>query len=211
MEDKNSFRKTVAVMISNKNIDKWENISEITPKTVFVSTIVNNYLSEKYIEVDLPEEILNKFKNDVKKTYIVNELLTEYYKGNIVYLDQMKKSLELQKSLNMSVSKGTNSSDKNDMQPLKDMKPQEEVSNNNFKTIEELEYKEEIILDKNEKDNNIDEVVVEKNDNSLIDSSENISDINKVEEKENTKANLEKDNPIDEFDDDTYDRIFLGR
>lgn len=210
MEDKNSFRKTVAVMISNKNIDKWENISEITPKTVFVSTIVNNYLSEKYIEVDLPEEILNKFKNDVKKTYIVNELLTEYYKGNIVYLDQMKKSLELQKSLNMSVSKGTNSSDKNDMQPLKDMKPQEEVSNNNFKTIEELEYKEEIILDTNEKDNNIDEVVVEKNDNSLIDSSENISDINKVEEKENTKANSEEDNPIDEFDDDTYDRIFLG-
>lgn len=200
MEDKNSFRKTVAVMISNKNIDKWENISEITPKTVFVSTIVNNYLSEKYIEVDLPEEILNKFKNDVKKTYIVNELLTEYYKGNIVYLDQMKKSLELQKSLNMSASNFINNSDKNDMQPI------EEESKNNFKTIEELKYKEEI----SEKDNDIDEVVAEENDNSLINSSENIEDINAVEEKENTEVKSVEDEPIDKFDEDTYSRIFLG-
>lgn len=182
MEDKNSFRKTVAVMISNKNIDKWENISEITPKTVFVSTIVNNYLSEKYIEVDLPEEILNKFKNDVKKTYIVNELLTEYYKGNIVYLDQMKKSLEIQKSLNISVSNAINNSDKNDIQPL------EEESKNIFKTIEKVEYKEEISLDTNEKDNNIGEIVSVDNDDSLINSSENIEDINKVEEKESTKV-----------------------
>lgn len=204
MEDKNSFRKTVAVMISNKNIDKWENISEITPKTVFVSTIVNNYLSEKYIEVDLPEEILNKFKNDVKKTYIVNELLTEYYKGNIVYLDQMKKSLELQKSLNMSASNFINNSDKNDMQPI------EEESKNNFKTIEELKYKEEISFDINEKDNDIDEVVAEENDNSLINSSENIEDINAVEEKENTEVKSVEDEPIDKFDEDTYSRIFLG-
>ncbi|MDU2121832.1 MAG: hypothetical protein E7E64_04795 [Clostridium celatum] len=204
MEDKNSFRKTVAVMISNKNIDKWENISEITPKTVFVSTIVNNYLSEKYIEVDLPEEILNKFKNDVKKTYIVNELLTEYYKGNIVYLDQMKKSLEIQKSLNISVSNAINNSDKNDIQPL------EEESKNIFKTIEKVEYKEEISLDTNEKDNNIGEIVSVDNDDSLINSSENIEDINKVEEKESTKVKSVEDNPIDKFDDDEYARIFLG-
>lgn len=95
--DSNTGKTTSAcVYLYGNNIDKWEKVPR---KSNFVSQLVNSYLNNELVFLNLKDEVKIKFEEDAYKDAIVNKLLEEYYKGNIMFIDEFIKTQTISQQL----------------------------------------------------------------------------------------------------------------
>ena len=154
------------VRINECNLEKWNKIDK---KSSFLSKLVNDYLQDKVAQLNLSPEIEKMYKEDHDSNYILNKLITEYYKNNIIFVDEYKRMIEFNNQF-MGILNGKLSNDK--------------LSIN---ATEGTNYKETSIDKDEEKIDVVEEEVNKNNENIEID---NISEDKKeevVEEEENSE------------------------
>lgn len=87
IESTTLYKTTINVRLElehDKQLQKEKN------KSNFVSNLITDYFDGKLIETRLSDDVMNKFKEDINRTYIIDLLLTQYYNDNIAIKDTSK-------------------------------------------------------------------------------------------------------------------------
>lgn len=95
--DSNTGKTTsVCIYLNENNRNKWDKVPR---KSNFVSQLVNSYFNEELVFLNLKSEVKTKFEEDAYKDALVNKLLEEYYKGNIMFIDEFIKTQTISQQL----------------------------------------------------------------------------------------------------------------
>lgn len=192
--DNGELKKTsCSVHIKKENIEKYNNIKE---KSSFVSKLINNYLDGSLVDLNLPEDIAEKFRKDATKDWIIPKLLVEYYNNNILFVSdflRMKNLTQQQEIGNQPIN--TNNTSMN----CDEVVNTTSILNNNSKDDniinDDIVADEETSLELNEEDETVVEVVPEEKDNSITysESKENKEEHVSEETIQNIDINTDKD------------------
>ena len=220
--DSNTGKTTsTSIYLNEKSSKKWDKVPR---KSNFVSQLVNAYFNDDLVLLNLKSEIKEKFEEDVYKDALVNKLLEEYYKGNIMFVDDFIKTQRIIEQVNGSnnfssiqrdqevnsinaerelvekdIESDTDNNVVNEFTSTKFISSDKEFIELNSKEDKEVEYKSSNETRENKEEiYENDEMAIDTN--NTVDSNE-ISEINKdekgtsIEEKENNQVtNVSKDN-----------------
>ncbi|MDU1586957.1 MAG: hypothetical protein E6860_15590 [Clostridium sp.] len=191
--DNGELKKTsCSVHIKKENIEKYNNIKE---KSSFVSKLINNYLDGSLVDLNLPEDIAEKFRKDATKDWIIPKLLVEYYNNNILFVSdflRMKNLTQQQEIGNQPINANNTSMNCDEANTTS-------IINNNSKDDniinDEVVADEETSLELNEEDETVVEVVQEEKDNNITysESKENKEENVSEEPIQNIDINTDKD------------------
>lgn len=101
-EKDKSYKTSITVRISEKNLPKWRKIDK---QSAFVNDLITDYLSNKLTKLSLPNDVLEKFNECDTKEYLVNKLLIEYFRDNVMFVDDFVKINSLQEKIGITSKK----------------------------------------------------------------------------------------------------------
>ena len=101
-EKDKSYKTSITVRISEKNLPKWRKIDK---QSAFVNDLITDYLSNKLTKLSLPDDVLEKFNECDTKEYLVNKLLIEYFRDNVMFVDDFVKINSLQQKIGITSKK----------------------------------------------------------------------------------------------------------
>lgn len=198
-KNKDFFRSSVSIYIENDNIEKWKSTKE---KSSLASSLLNGHLDGTLIKVELPPEISEVFANDPGKEYLINKLLTEYYKENIMFIDEFQRLSRIYQTMgesNISIESVSRTlANKNiirktaESMPL--LKKDNETKNTNFETSYKIESSNVDLNNEISKEDKADEFIKIVHEDEIETEDELIFEVSELE---NVKEDIvEEINPI---------------
>lgn len=194
--DSNTGKTTsVCIYLNGESIYKWDNIKR---KSNFASQLINSYFNNELVSINLKDDIKKKFDEEIYKDALINRLLEQHYKGNIMFIDEFLKAQEIGDKIknNISTDKSEQTintsnfnSSNSQLKPIEEILVNNEVNEKEEENINNIPS-EEVLVQVNEDINNIDnelemqdetEIALDKNEE--IKTEEIASSIPTIEER----------------------------
>lgn len=101
-EKDKSYKTSITVRILENHLSNWRNVQK---PSGFVNELIAGFFNNKLAKISLPEDIQEKFNKCDTKEYIINKLLIEYFRNNIMFIDDFVRINSLQQQMGIGSRK----------------------------------------------------------------------------------------------------------